>query len=249
MSREILLEHLTRLKLKSFLETYEVRLSEAQQEGYSHEEFLVKLLQDEAERREQSSLIRRLKQAKFESHQGFEELDLLRYPEKTRGIIRELQGGQYLNDGHHVIVMGPTGTGKSHLAQALGNQACRKGYSVRFVRANGFLRSLHQARADHSWERVFKSYLSPKVLILDDFGLKGLSAQEAEDIYELVAERARKGSFIITSNRTVDAWVKLFPDTVMANAILDRVANNAHQLVLEGESYRAKNRPKLEATC
>ena len=152
----------------------------------------------------------------------------------------------YLKSSQHIILMGPTGTGKTHLAQALGNLACRHGYTVRFIRANAFLREMQASRADNTWEQKLKKFLSPDLLILDDFGLKTLTSQESDDMYELIADRANKGSFIITSNRTVDAWLKLFPDPVMANAALDRLANNAHQIILEGESFRKKNRPQQD---
>ena len=107
-------------------------------------------------------------------------------------------------------------------------------------------RELLISRADLSWAKVFASYVKPKVLILDDFAIKSMTPDQAEDIYELIAERMINTSFIITSNRTVDAWVQLFPDPVMANAALDRLANNSHQLILEGESFRKKNRPTTE---
>lgn len=243
MITEALTQQLKRLRLKGFLETLEMRFEQATKQNMAHHDFLELVLQDEVQRREVQHIAKRLQSARFENHQGFEEMVLEHYPAKAQKIIRNLQNNQYLTCHQHVIVMGPTGTGKTHLAQALGNLACRKGYTTRFIRANAFLREMHASRADNTWEKKFKKFLSPKLLILDDFGLKNLSGQEADDIYELIAERANHGSFIITSNRTIDAWVKLFPDPVMANAALDRLANNAHQLVLEGESYRKKQRP------
>ena len=144
--------------------------------------------------------------------------------------------------------MGPTGTGKTHLAHALGRLACCRGHTTRFIRANVMFRELQASRADLTWTKVFAGYVRPKALILDDFALKAMTVEQAEDVYELIAERMIDTSFIITSNRTVDAWVKLFPDPVMANAALDRLANNAHQLVLEGESFRKRNRPAVTET-
>ena len=243
MITEALTQQLSRLRLKGLLETLEMRFEQATQQSMAHHDFLELVLQDEVQRREVHSIAKRLQSAKFENQQSFEGLILEHYPIKVQKTIRSLQNNQYLEHHQHVIAMGPAGTGKTHLAEALGNLACRKGYTTRFIRANAFLRKMNASRADNTWEQEFKKFLAPRLLILDDFGLKILSGQEADDIYELIAERANRGSFIITSNRTIDAWVKLFPDPVMANAALDRLANNAHQLVLEGESYRKKNRP------
>lgn len=139
--------------------------------------------------------------------------------------------------------MGPTGTGKTHLAQAFGHQACRQGYSVHFIHANMLLRRFHASRADDSWEKLFRKLLCFDLLIIDDFGLKNLTHSQADDVYELIAERYLKKSIIVTSNRKVEGWVELFPDPVMANAVLDRLSNLSHHIVLEGSSYRRERRP------
>jgi len=134
--------------------------------------------------------------------------------------------------------------GKSHIAQALGHQACRLGYEVFFTKAIKLFRFLLAGRADHSWEKRIKKYLTPDVLIIDDFGLSALTSTQAEDFYEIVAERHLKSSMIITSNRPPQDWIPLFPDPVMANSALDRLVHYAHHLVMEGESYRKKLSPK-----
>ena len=107
---------------------------------------------------------------------------------------------------------------------------------------------MQAARADNTYSKEMKRYCKPELLIIDDFGLTSLTAQQAEDIYELIAVRATKGAFIVTSNRTVDAWIELFPDPVMANAALDRLANVAYQLVIQGGSYRKKQRTDIKVT-
>ena len=120
----------------------------------------------------------------------------------------------------------------------------RAGHSVLFTRADALLRELGQARADHTLAKVFRAYLTPELLIVDDFGLHRLSAQQSSDLYELIIERHRRASFIVTSNRAVDEWLGLWDDPILGNSALDRLANGAHQLVLEGPSYRAKLAPK-----
>lgn len=233
-------ELLVRLRLKGLLETYEQRLVQARDSGLSHREFITLLLQDEVQRRDANILIKRVKRARFEETKTLEGLHLERYPVKEQNIIRELAIGCYIKENRHIVIMGPAGTGKTHLAQALGHHACRQGISVRFVRAQALYRRLEASRADRSWDQEFKKLLSPKLLIIDDFGLQALTETQAEDIYELIAERYLKGSFIITSNRKVEAWLDIFPNEVMANAALDRVSNQAHHIVLTGESYRRK---------
>lgn len=249
MISELLTNNINRLRLKGLLETLEVRLQQAEKDNLSASEFLQLLLQDEVGRRDAEALVRRLQSAKFESQYTFDNLLLDNYPSNIQRNIRNLQAGNYLLENKSIIIMGPTGTGKTHLAHALGHAACCRGVSTHFIRSNALLRDLQSSRADLSWSRVFNKYLKPKLLILDDFALKTMSPEQAEDVYELIAERHGKSNFIITSNRTVDAWVKLFPDPVMANAALDRLANNAYQIILEGESFRRKNRPSQQTTC
>ena len=144
--------------------------------------------------------------------------------------------------------MGPVGVGKTFLAQAVGTAAVRAGHSVLFIRADALLRELGQARADYTFDKVFRRYLVPELLIVDDFGLHRLSAQQSSDLYELIIERHRRASFICTSNRAVDEWLGLFDDPILGNSALDRLANGAHQLVIEGPSYRAKLAPKHRAS-
>jgi len=243
-----LAEQLKRLRLSGILESFEVRLSQARENALSHLEWLELILQDEIQRRENQALGNRVKKAKFEQEKTFEFFELNRYSLKTQHLIRDVMAGHYLHQKKQILVVGPTGTGKSHLAQALGNQACRQGKSVRFIRAASFLREMNASRADQSWERSLKKFVVPDLLIIDDFGLSPLTFSQAEDIYELIAERYLKSSFIFTSNRKIEAWPDLFPDAAMGNAALDRLVSQGHIIVLEGESYRRKNQGQLSCS-
>ena len=139
--------------------------------------------------------------------------------------------------------MRPAGVGKSFLGQALGYSAVRAGHTVRFSHADGFFKAMAQARVDNSVDRTFRSFLTPDLLILDDLGLHRLTAQQSADLYELILNRHRASSFVITSNRTVDEWLSLFDDPILGNSALDRLANARYQIVIEGASYRERLSP------
>jgi DNA replication protein DnaC len=230
--------------LEDKLKTLEVRLEQAQGSQMGYIEFLHLLVQDEIERREAKKLNSRLSRACFEEEKTLEGFDFSFNPKLNGRLIRDLSTCVFIEKGEHVLLYGPAGTGKSHIAQSIGHQACRKGYDVVFTKAVKLFRYLLQGRADESWERRIKKYLSTDLLIIDDFGLSPLNATQAEDFYEIVAEHHLKSSVVITSNRPPQDWVALFPDPVMANSALDRLAHHAHHLIMEGESYRRKLRPK-----
>ncbi len=245
MNTEIL-DPLKKLKLLGMLNTIESRLVQAKKSNLPYEEFLTLLLQDECQRRNSIAFNNRVKRALFEEEKTLEGLDLGRYPDKIQRQIRELACGRYLEEKEHIIICGPTGTGKSHLAQALGHHACRAGKRVKFMKATSLLRFMGSSRADNSWESRLEKLLFPDLLIVDDFALKALSANQAEDMYELISERYLKKSIIITSNRAIEAWVELFPDPVVANAAFDRLSHRSNHLTLEGQSYRREHRINKE---
>lgn len=231
------------LHLGGFLQTLELRLKEVQSSSLGYLEFLQLLVQDEIERREAKKLNLRLSRASFEEEKTLEGFDFCFNPKLNAKLVRDLGNCSFIEKKEHILLYGPTGVGKSHIAQALGHQACRLGYEVLFTKAVKLFRFLLAGRADQSWDKRIKKYLVPDVLIIDDFGLSGLSPIQAEDFYEIVAERHLKSSIIITSNRPPQDWIPLFPDPVMANSALDRLVHHAHHLIMEGESYRKKLSP------
>jgi DNA replication protein DnaC len=242
-----MVERLRELKLSGLLETLEVRLRQARETELGHLDFLELILQDEIERRNARKLAQRLLRASFEEEKTIEGFDFSFNAKVNSFLIRDLARCSFIVREEHVLICGPAGTGKSHIAQALGHQACRLGYDVLFIKAVKLFRILYSARADHSWDQRIRRYLSPDLLIIDDFGLKSMNQTQAEDFYEIVSERHLKGSMIITSNRPVEDWLTLFPDPVMANSALDRLAHNAHHLIVEGESYRKRLSPANRA--
>ncbi len=201
------------------------------------------MLQDEIDRRDSHGLALRLEQAAFEETATFEQIEWDSPVSFDRARVREFFSLHWLAQQENVILCGPVGVGKTFLACALGHSACRAGHRVRCVAVTKLLQALHQSRADNSFERELRSWLAPDLLLLDDFGLRKLAAQQSSDFYDVLVERHRRAATIITSNRAVDEWVALFDDPILANRALDRFAHRAHQIVMEGPSLRAASAP------
>ena len=239
------IEHkLRQLRLTGILQTLPVRIKQAEEGKSGYEEFLMMLLEDEYERRQSGKLIKRLKQAGFEEEKTFEGFDFGFNPQIPVKRIKQFANCAYIQKKENIFLLGPVGVGKTHIAQALGHIACRMGHDVIFAKAAAMLRYLHGGRADQSWERRIKQYTSVELLIIDDFGLKPLTQFQSDDFYEIINERYMKKSTIFTGNRTIEDWHNLFPDPVIANSAMDRIAHNAHQIIMTGESYRNKGKGK-----
>lgn len=234
---------LKRLKLGQMLNTLPERLALARREQLDHAAFLQILLADEVSRRDERRMELQLQKAGFEDICRLEDFDWTAEIRMDRRLLDAAFSLDFIARHEHVILVGPVGVGKSFLAQSLGYAAVRAGNSARFIRADDFLRTLAQARVDHSLEKTFRSFLSPDLLILDDFGLQRMTAQQSTDMYELIIARHRRSSFAMTSNRTVDEWLGLFDDAILGNSALDRLANASYQIVIEGTSYRERLSP------
>jgi DNA replication protein DnaC len=234
---------LKRLRLGYLLNTLPERLALARRDQLDYAAFLEIILADEVTRRDNQNMEMHLQQAGFEDVCRLEEFDWTSQVTLDRRLLDTVFSLEFLQRHENVILVGPVGVGKSFLVQAIGYAVVRAGHSVRFIRADAFFRTLAQARVDHTLEKILRTFLSPDLLILDDFGLQKLTAQQSTDLYELIIARHRQSSFAITSNRAVEEWLGLFDDPILGNSALDRLANASYQIVIEGASYRERLSP------
>lgn len=236
---------LKRLKLGGMLQTLELRLDQAHQEKLGHLEFLELMLEDELQRRANKALARRIQRARFEETQTLSDFDFAFNPKIPAAQIRDLATGGLIERRESVLLVGPVGVGKTHIAQAIGHAACLQGRSVLFEKTARVLADLGAGHLDATWERRLRRYLAPDLVILDDLGLRAFTERQGEDLYELISERVRRGSTVVTSNRPPSEWYALFPNAVLAEGALDRLINASHHVALEGKSYRPRQRPDV----
>jgi len=238
--------HLKHLRLSGILETLDARNRQAIDGKWSYVEFLSRLLEDEVERRAQKQLRLRLRRGALNATKTLETFDFQFNPAINRQQILALAACDYIRDKRNALICGPTGVGKTHLAQALGQEACRQGFQVLFINTHKMLQHLNGGRADGSWERRLSVYLRPDLLVLDDFGLKPLQPPAPEDLYDVINERYERASIMLTSNRAPAEWPDLFRDPLLASAGLDRLMHRAEVVVIRGASFRTKGRQRLE---
>jgi DNA replication protein DnaC len=231
---------LKQLRLSGILDSLEARNREAIQAKLAYTEFLALLISDEVARREQKKFSSRLRRAQFRTTKTLDQFDFERLPSLNRALVHDLATGRYLHEKAPVLIVGPCGTGKSHLAQALGHCAVRQGVDVVFTTCAALTQSLNAARAVGSYERKLASLARVPLLIIDDFGLKPLRSPADEDLHDLMAERYEQTATIVTSNLDFPEWDQAFPNNrLLGSATLDRLRHNAYCMVLDGASYRA----------
>jgi len=230
---------LKEIRLSGILDSLEARNRQAIEDKLAYTDFLALLLQDEVARRSQKKLTVRIRRANFRNQKTLEDFDFAFNPLLNRALILDLATGRYIEEKVAVLIAGPTGTGKSHIAQALGHCAIRQGYDVLFTTQSKLLGLLQAARATNTFERRFQSLAQTDLLIIDDFGLKPIRPPQDEDFHDLIADRYERRASIITSNLDFPEWGEAFPNRLLGAATLDRLRHGAYRVVLDGESYRA----------
>jgi len=231
------------LKLGKLLDTLPDRLTLAKQQHLAHADFLELVLADEVARRDTNSAALRARAAGLDPGMRLESWDTSAAVRFDQQLWNELTSLRFLDGPHGALILGPVGVGKTHLASALGHIAVRRRVSVHMSRADKLFKRLKAARLDNSVEAEMRRLAHVQLLLIDDFCLQPLDATETADFYELVVERHHKTATVLTSNREPNEWLALMADPLLAQSAVDRLASTAHELVIEGESYRRRQRP------
>jgi DNA replication protein DnaC len=239
MEEQILKTKLNRLKLTGLSDILKDRLKQATKEKWSYSHFLEVLFQDEIDRRNHSVLSKRLSKSGLDGTKSLETFDFSFNTKIHETMVRELATCSFIKNNENILIVGPSGVGKSHLGQALGHEAIRKGIDVLFYRTQRLLQWIQTGRCDGTRGKKMSQIIKVPLLIVDDFGLQDLNEFQQDDLYEIICERYEKNSTIITSNRDFGEWISIFKSPLMGSAALDRLIHRATSISIDGKSYRA----------
>jgi DNA replication protein DnaC len=238
MDNALIIKKLSRLKMPGMAEMLEQRLNQTMKEKWSYSTLVEMLLADEIERRDNKQLKLRLAKSRLNQTKTMETFDFAFNSKIQIPLIKELSSCEFIEKKQNIFILGPSGVGKSHLAQALGHEACRRGHDVIFYCTYQLFEWIHAGRGDGTHKRRLAQVIKAPLLILDDFGLQTLNEVQQADLYQLIAERYEKNSTIITSNRDFDEWPNIFANSLLGSAALDRLVHKGIQIIIEGGSYR-----------
>jgi len=243
MTAAILMElqaNLKALTLSSMARNLEGLLRQAKETGTGYDEFLLDLTRAELQARAESRLNRLIKESRFPLLKPMETFDLAAVPDLDIRLLRDLAGGGYIQEHRNIIFLGRSGTGKTHMATALGVEACKQSLRTRFVTCYGLVNELVEARREIALQRLVQKYVRYDLLIMDELGYVPFSKEGSELLFQVLAERHEKGSVIITTNLGFADWTRVFGDPTMTAALLDRLTHKAHIINCNWESYRLK---------
>jgi DNA replication protein DnaC len=239
---EALSTQLASLHLSYVREHYESLASEAGAQHYSHVEYLARLIEGEALRREDRSIARRVSLARFPVLKTLDQFQW-NWPRKINRLqIQNLFRLSFVEDKANVIFLGAVGLGKTHLSIALAHTACLRGYSVLFTTAVDIINALSAAQASGGLKRELRKYLKPRVLVIDELGYLPIDKRGADALFQIISQRYERGAIVITSNRAFKHWPEIFNnDSTLTSALLDRLLHHAETVLIEGKSYRMKD--------
>ena len=232
---------MTYLRISGIAATLPERISYARAKKLSYEEFLELILSDEFERREARALNTKINKAGVANLASYDWDTTTQY---DRELVKKLFNLSFIEKKQSVLLFGPTGVGKTVLSRHLAFAALKAGHSVLFTRADKMFDKLKLSTIDGSHDRTLRYYLKYDLLVVDDFAIRQLTREEADDLYELIIERHEIKSSIFTSARAPEEWQKLFPDPILGNSALDRLAHSSYQILMDGPSIRKQNSPK-----
>jgi DNA replication protein DnaC len=237
-------DHLARLRLGHVAERIDAMLSDAAKKDITYLDFLDGLLSEELASKQRKRIAMHVQIAHFPVVKTLDDFDFKFQPSIDQKLVRELATGRFIANAENVLVFGPPGVGKTHLAIALGRAAVETGHAVLFVSATTVLAALARAEADGQLEAKLAYFAKPKLLVIDELGYLPFEKRAAHLFFQLVAKRYERGSLLITTNQVVSQWGAVFGDDVLAAAILDRLLHHSHTLMIQGESYRLKQKKK-----
>lgn len=232
--------NLKALNLSSVARNLDGHLRQAKESGINHDEFLLDVTTAELQARAESRLNRRIKEARFPLLKPIETFDLAAVPDLDLRVFRELAGGGYIREHRNIIFLGRSGTGKTHMATALGIEACRQNFRTRFVTCYGLVNELVEARQERALQRLIQKYVRSDLLIMDELGYIPFSKEGSELLFQVLAERHEKRSVLITTNLGFADWTRVFGDAALTAALLDRLTHKAHIINCEWDSYRLR---------
>lgn len=240
------IQKLTQLRLSAMAGSLKNRLGSPDHQDLSHEEFVGLIVDDEWIHRENKKFQRRLENARFKIQALIPQIDHQIKRGLNKSLLLELAGLKWIINRQNIILTGPTGVGKSFIAQALGHQACTQGYTVHFLRLSKMLNQIYLARADGSYPKLLAKLAKFDVMILDDWGVSPLKEQESQDLLEVIEDRSEIKSTVITTQLPIKHWHEFIGNQTIADALCDRLIHNAYKIDLTGESIRKQKEIKTK---
>jgi DNA replication protein DnaC len=242
----LLLDNMKTLRLSTMIKNLESKLRQAKENKIAYEEFLLNLTEIEVQVRKENGRKKRIKDARFPLLKPLETFDFESTPDLDVRFIQELSTGEFIKEKRNIIFLGKSGTGKTHLATALGIEACTTGHRTRFVTGCGLANELIEARDEKKLSRIIKRYAGYDLLLIDELGYVPFSKEGAELLFQVLAERHEKRSVIITTNMGFGDWTQIFGDPNLTGALLDRITHKAHVINCNWDSYRLKETLKIK---